>query len=565
MRVKLNEIPVYWINLDGRKDRQQSMSSLFRRLRTAAHERISAVKQEPYYLGRNASHQIALRRGMNMGRYPFLVLEDDVQETPFYENALDIPETCRLLYLGISIWNSFPENLRETGLPDISRFEPFDEQFYRIRNVLSTHAILYFDQDICSRQLKALDETFRGNTHLDIGFAKAQSDVLCLAPRKGPFFFRNDPQTRWCTSHWINPGRNHAELIRKRYLRLFEKPHVVLFCRHLGGFGGEEHLNQSVIDALKEVRTTVFVQKSLDNSGLLPLPRGNLSIQKFKPKRLLNFLYRNEDNVALFIRISPDPFKGEKAIFRFLRGAPYPKLINPAGNPVDRVVDYYDYVLWECDNAETYGMTCHPKNLIVRPPAFRPLNETSTPGFPQNMPPRPFYLTVFNNYQADIKGMDGLTDVLDTLSCPLVWCSRRFGPEAPDHPRLIKMTVDRDFVLLLMRECKAYISFSRSEGFGWSVFEAMMYRKPVFSRPTGIAGEFPEQIFLYNTYNELAERLSEPFPPSVEYDLSAFSPEAFLRTFYGLIRPDSWHGRHFLDLVRYLKSQAGAQFSRLRC
>ena len=63
------------------------MTSLFRRLRTAAHERISAVEQEPYYLGRNISHQSALRRGMNMGRYPFLVLEDDVQETPFYENA----------------------------------------------------------------------------------------------------------------------------------------------------------------------------------------------------------------------------------------------------------------------------------------------------------------------------------------------------------------------------------------------------------------------------------------------------------------------------------------------
>ena len=126
------------------------------------------------------------------------------------------------------------------------------------------------------------------------------------------------------------------------------------------------------------------------------------------------------------------------------------------------------------------------------------------------------------------------------------------------------MTVDRDFVLLLMRECRAYISFSRSEGFGWSVFEAMMFRKPVFSRSTGIAAEFPEQIFLYNTYNELAARLSEPFPSSVEYDLSPFSPEAFLRTFYGLIRPDSWHGPRFLDFVRYLKCQAAAQFSRLK-
>jgi len=346
-------------------------------------------------------------------------------------------------------------------------------------------------------------------------------------------------------------------------MSLSDKPHVILFCRHLGGFGGEEHLNQSMIDALKEVRTTVFVQKSMDDSGMLPAPRENLSIQKFKPIRLLKFLHRNEGNIALFIRISPDPFKGEKIIFRYLRGTPYPKLINPAGNRVDRVIQHYDYVLWECDNAESFGMAGHPKNLVVRPPAFRPLGQTALPRVPRDMPPRPFYLTVFNNYQADLKGMDGLARILNSLPCPLVWCSRHFGPEAPDHPRLIKMTVDREFVLLLMRECSAYISLSRSEGFGWSIFEAMMYRKPVFSRPAGIASEFPEKIFFYNTFDELADCLSEPLPPSVEYDLSAFSPEAFLRSIYGLIRPDSRQRRRFPEVVRYWRCLAAAQLSRL--
>jgi hypothetical protein len=316
-----------------------------------------------------------------------------------------------------------------------------------------------------------------------------------------------------------------------------------------------------VIDALKEVRTTVFVQKSLDDSGMLPSPRGNLTIQRFKPKLLLKFLHRNADNIALFIRISPDPFKGENAIFSYLRGAPYPKLINPAGNPVERVLNHYDYVLWESDNAEAFGMAGHPKNLVLRPPALAPVNPGIQPV--RSMPSQPFYLTVFNNYEAGLKGIDGLARILNDLPCPLIWCSRRFGPEAPDHPRLVKMTVDRDFVLLLMRGCTAYISLSRSEGFGWSVFEAMMNRKPVFSRPIGIAREFPEQVFFYHTFAELAARLSEPLPSSVEYDLSAFSPEAFLRSFYGLIRPDPWQGRRFSDLLRYWMCRASVQLSRL--
>jgi glycosyltransferase involved in cell wall biosynthesis len=200
---------------------------------------------------------------------------------------------------------------------------------------------------------------------------------------------------------------------------------------------------------------------------------------------------------------------------------------------------------------------------VVRPPAFRPLNQAAPAQIREDLPARPFFCTVFNNYQADLKGMDGLSKILDALPCPLVWCSQRFGPEAPDHPRLVKMTVDRDATLSLIRECSAYLSLSRSEGFGWSVFEAMMFGKPVFSRPTGIAGEFAEKIFSYDTFEDLAARLSEPLPQRVEYDLSAYSPEAFLRSMHGLIRPDSWRPRRLKNAVRYWSNLGALQLSRL--
>jgi glycosyltransferase involved in cell wall biosynthesis len=347
------------------------------------------------------------------------------------------------------------------------------------------------------------------------------------------------------------------------YPTLAEKPHVVIFCRHLGGCGGEEHLMQAMIDALRDIRTTVFVQKSLLDTGMLPEQRSNLSVLRYKPLRLIEFLHRHENSIALFLRISSDPFKGEKAMFRYLRRTPYPKLINPAGSRVERVIDNYDYVLWECDNAGSFGMAGHPKNLVVRSPALRPLKETLSAGTPPAMPHKPFFLTVFNNYQADLKGMDGLLKIADALPCPLVWCSQRFGPDAPLHPRLIKMCVERNVVLSLMRECRAYLSLSRSEGFGWSVFEAMAFGRPVFSRPTGIAAEFRDKIIAYDTFDELAAKMSGPLPASVEYDLTAFTPEVFQQKFLSLVRRDPPRPRRLEERLRYWSCFAALQFSRI--
>jgi len=560
MKIDFQSLPVYWINLADRTDRAVAMTELFERIGNASSERIDAVRKDSYFLGCNLSHQKALQHGMEKGRYPFLVLEDDVMETPFFKSTLDIPDDCHLFYFGISNWNSFPENLVENRLPATSHFEPYGNAFFRIRNVLSAHALLYTDAAICTEMLAVLKEYQRKQWHFDVGYAEAQNCFTCLAPNNGPFFYQDDPKTRWCTSRYFLPTSLAAETIHQRHVRRSETPHLVLFCRHLGGFGGEERLNQTVINSLQHVRTSVFVQDNLKDYGMLPIPRKNLSISRYEPGRFLRFLHKNRNDIDFLLRISPDRYKNESAINRYLATAPYPKIINPAGKSVERPLANFDYIVWECDNAADFGFIDHPKNLILRPPAFQ--NNDSPPpiGF---MPSKPYYLTVFNNYDSGLKGADGLLQILDSLRHPLVWCSSHFGSDAPDHPKLIKMSPDRDTLLMLMRHCQAYINLSRSEGFAWSVFEAMSQDRAVFSRPVGVAREFYRHIIAYETFTELAGLLKQSHPDKVTYPLSAFTESFFVKNLFCLLRPECVINHQIISHFHYAYAMFTLQICRI--
>ena len=45
----LETLKTYWINLDEKTDRKETMENLFDELGIKNHERVSAVKAQPYY------------------------------------------------------------------------------------------------------------------------------------------------------------------------------------------------------------------------------------------------------------------------------------------------------------------------------------------------------------------------------------------------------------------------------------------------------------------------------------------------------------------------------------
>ncbi|MFH1759842.1 MAG: hypothetical protein ABIA63_01950 [bacterium] len=308
---------------------------------------------------------------------------------------------------------------------------------------------------------------------------------------------------------------------------------ILIFCRHIGGYGGEENHMMCIIEALQEYNTHVFVQKTLCDYGMVPANRPNLYIEKFSPKSFLKFLHKNYKKICILIKSSPDSFEKEAKIYKCLSKYTFPKAIIPAGNDISRISDFFDYFFWQADNAADFGFCGHKKNTIIRPPAMQGINkEVSIPGFSS----KPFFLTVFNCYNAELKGVNLLYDILDFLPYPLIWCSADNRPSNVNHPKLFKVCASRNILLMLMQTCRAYISFSNSEGFGWSVFEAMAYNRTVISKPVGVARDMQNSIIFYNTKEDLVKIINKPdLPVAKNYDLSCFRADIYRKQLSSII------------------------------
>lgn len=302
---------------------------------------------------------------------------------------------------------------------------------------------------------------------------------------------------------------------------------VLVICRHFGGFGGEENYIMCLVDALKDRETVVFATKSISRFGLLPQPRANLRVEQYTTMGFLAHLARNRKRTALLLSFSADYFPKERLVYKALDACTFPKIVIPAGNDVSRVIAHYDHIGWEANNAAAYGFAHHPKNLLLYPPGLHTANFPSD--FPALAPASPFYLTVFNGYHGGMKGVDVVYEVARRSLYPIVWCtSRRPLPDGIPG-KLYPVFASRDLLSALMRQCRAYVCFSATEGFGWSIFEAMTHERPIVSRPVGVAGDFAETIYGFQGSVDLIELLNcFAFPASVQYSLERFSPALYI-------------------------------------
>jgi hypothetical protein len=165
------------------------------------------------------------------------------------------------------------------------------------------------------------------------------------------------------------------------------------------------------------------------------------------------------------------------------------RLVIPSGNSIAPDVGArFDAVAMQApDNAAL--VPAGVRSVLLSPPVFDLAPQAEVPPVPI---PDKYFLTVFNPYDR-IKGSDDLEVAADEAPFPFVWCHSeatiRF--DIPDslrqHPR-IHHVVDATPAQLrgLYENSAAYVSFSRSEGFGWSAADALRYSPAVATRPIGI-------------------------------------------------------------------------------
>lgn len=163
----LLECCVYYINLPEHRDRDASFKARMTsrgfdldRVHRVEGIRKPGIPQDSVFVGCFNSQLKALKKASG-GSYPFIILEDDatINHIP---GSIEIPDDCDVLYIGISSWGFVPDQSGNlSGLNKII-YDRVDNNFVRIFNMLSSHAIMYTKPSYVESLIKDLENNLSG-------------------------------------------------------------------------------------------------------------------------------------------------------------------------------------------------------------------------------------------------------------------------------------------------------------------------------------------------------------------------------------------------------------------
>ena len=81
----------------------------------------------------SSAHRDATQLAVETNKFPFLILEDDVELLYDFPFDLEINKDAKLIYLGLSLHNAGQGRLE---------LKSHDDNYYRVKNSLAAHAIL---------------------------------------------------------------------------------------------------------------------------------------------------------------------------------------------------------------------------------------------------------------------------------------------------------------------------------------------------------------------------------------------------------------------------------------
>ena len=180
------------------------MESLLSSLHISNAEHFEGIKLEPNSHikdGSGMATHTLLTKILNENIFPCLVLEDDVDVTKAYNDIFDVPSNCSALYLGVS-------KAGARGSACISTV--YDENYFRVWNMLATHAVVYFDREYVKELLRRGKWFLDQNIPYDIGIGEIHSHFNVLTPTY-PIFYQSDPKktskfdVEWYTKYQLHP------------------------------------------------------------------------------------------------------------------------------------------------------------------------------------------------------------------------------------------------------------------------------------------------------------------------------------------------------------------------
>lgn len=170
MKIKLTDIPAYYINLPHHTDKNEKMQSMLSECGFKSIIRLDGyVYPENPIAGCSRAHYHAISSNTT----PFILFEDDafLLENQF-QNELEIPDAADALYLGTSTWGRMNGHNGEYIQYDVMEDYP---GILRVYNILATHAILYLSSDYAHMISRVAHHTgYVIEDYNDVGFAEVQ-------------------------------------------------------------------------------------------------------------------------------------------------------------------------------------------------------------------------------------------------------------------------------------------------------------------------------------------------------------------------------------------------------
>jgi hypothetical protein len=186
----------YYINPDDYSFRKPHIEKVVQKLNFENSYRISKNSESNSKINNiTTSHIEVLTQIISNDHFPSLILEDDCE---YIDINIELPSVelsdIDAIYLGGSL---YPHG---GGV----YLEEYDKYYYRVYNMLSTHAILILNKSSAELIKKIYELALSKNDHLDLYLAEYSNRLKFLTPKSGPFFYQNDDLTRsvtmfkWC-------------------------------------------------------------------------------------------------------------------------------------------------------------------------------------------------------------------------------------------------------------------------------------------------------------------------------------------------------------------------------
>ena len=182
--INLSSIPTLLINLENAKDRFSKASDVLSKAEQPF-TRFEAVKHEIGVVGCALSHLSLLDKIQPLT----MVLEDDIETTAHIKKSIAIPRDADAIYLGVSN-HGYLRN-QKLGFKGAVLVSQYSENYLRVLNMCSTHAIIYLSQRYIDASKKIINHCLHAGIAFDVGLASIHRHFNIVTPTD-PWFFQSE-------------------------------------------------------------------------------------------------------------------------------------------------------------------------------------------------------------------------------------------------------------------------------------------------------------------------------------------------------------------------------------